>query len=517
MSGMLSEIKLNLTFVLMTLMLSLLSSCNSEIEVDQGGDSNSLNTDLFFVKDGPESLNFEDEISLDIGLKVTLYSIGVTTERNYSNTAVEWSLIGNIGELTVGSGGRTAQFTASNLGTGYVKIKKDGLEKDIKLNVTGDSAPVSLSLNPQSGYREIEKIVTLSYSDTDSDLATNCSLSNLVNISESTSCACSSGICSVGVTGDAGYTGGVAFDYTVTANGAISNTASVNFILNDLGASKVDQWVRVPANSGGLGLNEFFVMKYEAKAWNDVNANSIVDSGELDLDGVGVSAASFVPVSVAGSQPWRSINANDSAAECESLNSETASLDRQNDTNDDGTYALISNSEWMAIVRDIEAVDNNWTGGSVGAGCLYRGNSGDTTCGYNSPTDPDSGTGRDTRAKYLTSIGQEIFDIAGNVWEWTDWDASNMGFQLGPTTCAASWLELPSVSCGDLASADYDTISGTLTSSHGVGQLYGDSGGAALRGGRWDDSTIAGAFSLSLYFAPTFSFTSIGFRCVYRP
>ncbi|MFT6633400.1 MAG: sulfatase activating formylglycine-generating enzyme [Bacteriovoracaceae bacterium] len=426
-----------------------------------------------------------------------------SNDSSYSNIPVKWSLINNIGDMTVTSGGSKAELTATNTGVGYIQIEDNGVQKRITLNILAalDNAPVSASLTPSNGYREIETIITLSYTDADSDQATGCSISGLSNLTESTACACSSGTCTVGVIGIASYTGAVSFNYTVTANSATSNQSGVNFTLNAIGASSTDEWVRIPANAGGMGLSEFYVMKYEAKAWNDGNTNSTIDGGEVDTDGTGVATGSNVPVSIADNQPWRSIDANDSAAECESLGA---------------NYHLISNPEWMAIARDIENVNANWTGGTVGTGCLFRGNSGDTTCGYNSATDPDSGTGRDARAKHSLSTGQEIFDISGNVWEWTDWDAATVGFQIGPTTCTTS-AELPSVACGALADADYNTNNGGYTRTEGVGYYFGGSGGAALRGGSWDNSTLAGAFTLYLFDSPTITLTDIGFRCVFRP
>ena len=261
-------------------------------------------------------------------------------------------------------------------------------------------------------------------------------------------------------------------------------------------------WVFIPANTGGMGLNAFYVMKYEAKAWNDINADGEIDVGEVDSNGRSVNTASHIPISFADNQPWREISANDSAAECESLGVK---------------YHLISNPEWMAIARDIEDVNSNWTGGNVGSGCLFRGNSGDTICGYNSATDPDSGAGRNVRAKHTLSTGDEIFDLAGNLSEWTDWDGSSAGFQTGPTSCATGWTNLTAVNCGALSSDDYDTANGTYTADQGVGRFYGGAGGASARGGLYFYSSQCGVFSLSFDVLPTSTNQGYGFRCVYRP
>ena len=290
-------------------------------------------------------------------------------------------------------------------------------------------------------------------------------------------------------------------DLVPTSTRGGSATATIDTSL--LGAAPGgEEWIVVPANAGGMGLDAFAVMKYEAKAWSDGNTNSTIDGGEVDADGTGVVAGSNIPVSIADNQPWRTINANDSAAECESLGA---------------NYHLISNEEWMAIAREIELQDANWTGGTVGSGCMFRGNSAETTCGYNSATDPDSGTGRNARAKHVLSNAEEIFDISGNLWEWTDWDSATVGFQIGPTSCATGGLELPAVACGALADADYNSNNGAYTSTEGAGRLGGGSGGAAVRSGAWYSLAIAGAFTLDLGVPPTFRHPAIGFRCVFRP
>jgi formylglycine-generating enzyme required for sulfatase activity len=285
-----------------------------------------------------------------------------------------------------------------------------------------------------------------------------------------------------------------------------------------LGAAPADEeWIVVPANAGGMGLDAFAVMKYEAKAFNDANTNSTIDGGEVDAVGTAVETGTHVPVSTADNQPWRNIDANDSAMECESLGA---------------NYHLISNPEWMAIAREVEMQDANWTGGTEGSGCLFRGNSGEITvgtgtlvtdsCGYNATTDPEQGSGRDLRAKHVLSNAEEIYDLSGNLYEWTDWDGDTVGFQVAPHTATCGFgNELPAtVACGTLADADYNTNNGGYESTEGVGYFIPDFfayGGAALRGSSWINKAYAGAFALDLSNSPTSANTLFGFRCVYRP
>ena len=94
-----------------------------------------------------------------------------------------------------------------------------------------DDAPVASNITPASFNKNTESIISLSYTDVESDLATTCSVSNLSNVTVTTACACAAGICTVGVTGTSNYTGAASFDYTVTANSATSNAATASLTI----------------------------------------------------------------------------------------------------------------------------------------------------------------------------------------------------------------------------------------------------------------------------------------------
>ncbi|WP_372655390.1 BspA family leucine-rich repeat surface protein [Halobacteriovorax sp.] len=89
-----------------------------------------------------------------------------------------------------------------------------------------DDAPVTNNISPSSFSENTESIITLNYSDIESDEATSCSVSSLTNVVESTACSCTNGTCSVGVTGTTNYFGTASFDYSVTANSEVSNTST---------------------------------------------------------------------------------------------------------------------------------------------------------------------------------------------------------------------------------------------------------------------------------------------------
>ena len=222
------------------------------------------------------------------------------------------------------------------------------------------------------------------------------------------------------------------------------------------------------------------------------------------------------------------------------LNSETSKGGIVTDSNGDGTYALISNPEWMAIAKNIENVAANWTDGSVGSGCLLRGNVGTTLCtggasGYDGP-DPDSGSGRsDSGTASLTlDNGEEIWDFSGNVWEWVDWDMSDTlltiatdskAFVSSDGSTVQDWREFANLDTNisdgsEMSLESWQATDSSLDGNDGIGRYYGgraNSGGAAIRGGDSSNGTNAGAFALSLANESINASTDIGFRCVYRP
>ena len=324
------------------------------------------------------------------------------------------------------------------------------------------------------------------------------------------------------------------------------STAAVDYLLLPC----PEGYVKAPANAI-LGVNEFCVMKYEAKAWQDINLNTVVDSTEIDADGCGESScitsnwglATHAPISAPEGHPWRKIDLQNSWNECDSLNTEITRADIDTDINTDGTYALISNLEWISISRDIELVSENWTGNSPGVGCLFRGNIGTgASCiggnsGYDGPT-PDSGAVRlDSGSASLTMMnGEIIWDFSGNVSEWVDWDLTSIGFARTitpankafdsndgmPVSFFKEFIDLDTnISPGDEMFSEYLLPKHILfDNSQGIGRyLAGNNitGGAPVRSGAWNDGDNAGIYTLRLNLTAADDQEDIGFRCVFRP
>jgi len=261
-------------------------------------------------------------------------------------------------------------------------------------------------------------------------------------------------------------------------------------------------WVLVPGNPDFGTGGAFYVMKYEAKydSSGDGQGNTAVEaSAEADtglgLDYRDLTFDSAKVVSTANGAPIVHITQTQAISSCPS------------------SYHLISNTEWMTIARNAEAQTANWADGTVGStvaasGGMFRGNVGNLdSVGYNG-TDPEYGTGRDTKAKFTLSNGTEIWDMSGNVWNWTN------DIQSSAINTTAGWVEWDSANIAAGALALYGPSSASYLSTYGMGKIYGGAlNNAFLRGGRWSNTSTAGVFALALNNAPANQSDNVGFRC----
>jgi len=246
-------------------------------------------------------------------------------------------------------------------------------------------------------------------------------------------------------------------------------------------------FVRVPGDAR-FGTSDFYVLKYEAK--------KVAGKAVGQADGL----------------PWTEISLADArtaaSAAC-------------------GSCHLITEAEWMTIAANVLSVPSNWTGGAVGAGHVFLGHSDDYpgVLAASSDDDPYYGTGNwndDQRRTLRLTTGDVIWDISGNVWEWTDATIAGGSIPGIPgqwwqppvewNDSAIDWAAFPTSSRPSAIS----TTVGGYTSAQGIGQLFSNRDESNergfMRGGSWD----AGAGVLSLYLrdAPSVAWPITGFRIV---
>ena len=283
------------------------------------------------------------------------------------------------------------------------------------------------------------------------------------------------------------------FRLTTYNNGSYysTNAASLNCPVN---------FIIVPGSST-YNTNDFCVMKYNAKQVGNTTT----------------------PISQAAGLPWTTISQT------------TAIANAPNTKNPDGsnctTCHLITEAEYMTIAQNVLSVASNWSSGVVGTGFIYSGHndnapanalaaSPDDTDGYFG-TGNSSASGTNQRRTLTLSNGEVIWDMAGNVYEWTS--GQTAGNQPGVAGNAyASWIQWPNVTTtGSLAVNPFPagtgiTGSSAWTSTQGIGQLLSSTTDASLlgfiRGGFWVSGSSAGVLALVLNASPGYADSGRGFR-----
>lgn len=229
--------------------------------------------------------------------------------------------------------------------------------------------------------------------------------------------------------------------------------------------------------------------------------------------------------------PWTSISAHLAYDRCAELGDTPGPFEDY-----EGEFALISNIEWMSVARNIESVASNWRGQQVGSGVLGRGHtdaSPSNSLELTNLSDPYNATGNNgnenqddrwqQRRAFTLSNGNIVWDFAGNVTEWVDWDISDRGFTRSPMTrdainsydsLADNIHGIEAVDLGSAASSR-NASSGSL----GLGRWRGGGtdGRAATRGGHFSHGDNAGIYHLVLDNTADNVGSTVGFRCVYRP
>jgi len=292
-------------------------------------------------------------------------------------------------------------------------------------------------------------------------------------------------------------------------------------------------YVPVPGNHLYGTMNErggFCVSKYEMKmdANGDGKGNLVADYPDCNTGSLTYNTYSYelcptpgTLVSTPEGSPIARISQTEAIAACAAVGGH-----------------LITNDEWMTIARNIEQVPSNWSTGVVGEGYLPRGNS--SSSGAMEGFDELSGT---TKRTLTLTNGEVIWDLAGNVWQWTsdtiqrkdqpdgfnNADDSNFTTGFDYFDYSKGGGEAQYISSDNLGNTTLEykdlfllTSNNYNAADNGVGRIYtysdfGDTSTTVysfLRGGGWGSGTNAGVLGLRLNFTPGGRGSVVGLRCV---
>lgn len=251
-------------------------------------------------------------------------------------------------------------------------------------------------------------------------------------------------------------------------------------------------YITVPGNSL-FGTEAFCVMKYEAR----------------DVSGVATSQPS--------NTPWVEISQTNAvstaAAACSGCH-------------------LMTENEWMTIAANVLSVSSNWSSGTVGTGYIYQGHISANPYSLSSASANDNdgligmtdigGAGSNARRTLTLTNGEVIWDLSGNVHEWTTStvaSSQHVGLPDELVLAHKQWNN-PSLVLSGLPSFSRPSVISEMvagySSAQGIGQLYSNYSDTNLRsfmrGGSYGSADGAGVLGLVLTDTPSSTSTSVGFR-----
>ena len=280
-----------------------------------------------------------------------------------------------------------------------------------------------------------------------------------------------------------------------TYTSQIFNTGS-NISLNNL--SWDYQRIQCPEGMAYINkLNGYCIDKYEASVWNSDgtwNSESNTSTWNTATDTDAALAAGAYANSSEGKYPWVYIDRDEARTACANYPG--------------GNKYLCTDEQWLGAAN-IKGQIYNLPTGAATATAIPSGASDSTACVTYETADcdwadsPGGGDACMTGSKTDCVSSEGVYDMTGNVYEWTN---ETVSYTKPCNVGSAGWCYWNGTAFTTSANAKYG--------NDGVYFLANsNSGYAVLRGGYWDAVAYAGPFCAYLRDAPSSSRNRIGFRC----
>ena len=301
-------------------------------------------------------------------------------------------------------------------------------------------------------------------------------------------------------------------------------------------------YVWVPGNAKFGTLPGFCAMKYEAKQSGSVAVSTPTGSPWVSItQDVSIAAceANGPGYHLISDQEWMTIATNVATLPINDLDAD-ASLQLATGHSDNSPASALAATggadpsvSGCSLMNNLENAANAYSAGSCELRGAGAGGSTDADKGYYGTGQTWSDTGYSAGAAnksqlrtFVLSNGNVIWDVAGNVWEWTDkylYSAASSTASEMPdagSSWSTNWYNYTSVT--NYKALDYiRPRNSAWTATNGIGQIYLDADTASpsgnyhafIRGGDWYNGSGSGAFALILNYAPADTSSHIGFRC----
>ena len=234
-------------------------------------------------------------------------------------------------------------------------------------------------------------------------------------------------------------------------------------------------------------LNGFCIDKYEASVWNadgTWNSTSNTSTWNAAADTDQALSANAYANSSEGVYPWVYIDQTEARTACANYPG--------------GNKYLCTDEQWLAAA--------NIKGEYFNLAATLTDCTIDETRDCDWADSPGGGDACMTGSKTDCVSSEGVYDMTGNVWEWTN---ETVGYTKPCNTGSSGWCYWNGT--GFQTGTDANTA---VYGNDGVYFLSGTRTGYAVRrGGCWDGGASAGPFCAALTVAPTATYAHVGFRC----